>query len=260
MSDAVKVERLGAILEVSIDRPNANAIDAATSRELGEIFCDFRDDPQLRVAVLTGAGDRFFCGGWDLKAAAAGEAYASDYGKGGFGGLAELHDLHKPVVAAVNGMAVGGGFELALCADLVVAAEHAEFWLPETGVGVIADAACFRLPRQLPRAVALELLLTGRRISADDAARWGLVNSVVRLGALMDEARQLARTLADGAPMAIQATKAVIAATEGKTLAECYALLRSGEIPAYDAMLESEDAKEGPRAFAEKRDPVWRGK
>jgi len=260
MSDAVKVERNGAIFEITLDRPKANAIDAETSRALGDIFSEFRDDPDLRVAILTGAGDRFFCGGWDLKAAAEGEEYASDYGKGGFGGLSELHDLDKPVIAAVNGMAVGGGFEIALCADLLVGAEHAEFWLPEISVGVIADAACFRLPKRLPRAIALELLLTGRRMSADEAARWGLVNSVVRLGALMDEARNLARTVVKGAPLAVAATKAVIAATEGKNLAECYALMRSGKIPAYEAMLVSDDAKEGPRAFAEKREPAWRGR
>ncbi len=143
---------------MTLDRPKANAIDAATSRALGDLFSSFRDDPQLRVAIFTGAGTRFFSAGWDLKAAAAGEQYDSDYGAGGFGGYPELPGLYKPVIAAVNGMAVGGGFELAISADLVVAADHATFFLPEPAVGVISDVGTVRLPKLLAAPLATEVL------------------------------------------------------------------------------------------------------
>ena len=258
MNDAVKVRKDGAVLEVTLDRPKANAIDVSTSVAMGEVFVAFRDDPQLRVAILTGGGERFFCAGWDLKAASDGEAYDADYGPGGFGGLTELHDLDKPVIAAVNGLAFGGGFELALSCDLIVAAEHAEFCLPEIKIGVLADAATFRLPKRVPRNIAMELLMTGRRMGAEEAARWGLVNAVVP--SAMDRARELAALLAGGPPLALAAIKAVVRETETLSSEECYALMRSGNLEAFEAMLASEDAQEGPRAFAEKRDPVWQGK
>jgi crotonobetainyl-CoA hydratase len=258
MNDVVKVRRDGSILEITLDRPKANAIDVATSIAMGEVFMGFRDDPDLRVAILTGAGDKFFCAGWDLKAAAEGEAYDADYGPGGFGGLTELHDLDKPVIAAVNGLAFGGGFELALSCDLIVAAVHAEFCLPEIKVGVLADAATFRLPKRMPRNIAMELLMTGRRMGAEEAARWGLVNAVVP--SAMEHARELAALLAGGPPVALAAIKAVVRETELLSNEECYALMRSGNLAAFEAMLASEDAKEGPRAFAEKRKPVWKGK
>ncbi len=258
MNDAVKVRRDGAILEVTLDRPKANAIDVRTSVAMGEAFVAFRDDADLRVAILTGGGDKFFSAGWDLKAAAEGEAYDADYGPGGFGGITELHDLDKPVIAAVNGLAFGGGFELALSCDLVVAAEHAEFCLPEIKVGVLADAATFRLPKRMPRSIALELLMTGRRMGASEAARWGLVNAVVP--SAMKRARELAALLAGGPPLALAAIKEVVRETETLGVEACYALMRSGRLRAFEAMLASEDAREGPRAFAEKRDPVWQGK
>lgn len=258
MNDAVKVRRDGAVLEVTLDRPKANAIDVGTSIAMGEVFVAFRDDPDLRVAILTGGGAKFFCAGWDLKAASEGEAYDADYGPGGFGGLTELHDLNKPVIAAVNGLAFGGGFELALSCDLIVAAEHAEFCLPEIRVGVLADAATFRLPKRMPRNIAMELLMTGRRMGAAEAARWGLVNAVVL--SPMKEAREIAALLAAGPPLALAAIKEVVRETETLSSEACYALMRSGELAAFEAMLASEDAKEGPRAFAEKRAPVWQGK
>lgn len=258
MNDAVKVRRDGAVLEVTLDRPKANAIDVGTSIAMGEVFVAFRDDPDLRVAILTGGGAKFFCAGWDLKAASEGEAYDADYGPGGFGGLTELHDLNKPVIAAVNGLAFGGGFELALSCDLIVAAEHVEFCLPEIRVGVLADAATFRLPKRMPRNIAMELLMTGRRMGAAEAARWGLVNAVVP--SPMKEAREIAALLAAGPPLALAAIKEVVRETETLSSEACYALMRSGELAAFEAMLASEDAKEGPRAFAEKRAPVWQGK
>ncbi|MGO1117627.1 carnitinyl-CoA dehydratase [Rhodovibrionaceae bacterium A322] len=259
-TDTVKVQRNEQILEVTLDRPKANAIDAITSRTMGEVFVAFREDPSLRVAIITGGGERFFSAGWDLKAASEGEAPDADFGPGGFAGLTEMHDLDKPVIAAVNGMAIGGGFELALSADLIVAADSATFALPEVKVGVIADAASFRLPKRLPRAIALEMLLTGRRMAAEEAQRWGLVNDVVPADGLMTRARSLALSIIEGAPLSIAAVKELIRHTETLDLPDCYKLLRSGDLATYEAMLKSEDAEEGPRAFAEKRAPIWQGR
>lgn len=260
MSEALIVERDGPVLTVTIDRPKANALDAATSRHMGQVFARFRDDPELRVAILTGAGERFFSAGWDLTAAAEGEAPDSDYGIGGFGGLARLPGLTKPVIAAVNGMAVGGGFELALTCDLVVAVEEARFWLPETKVGVIADAACLRLPKRLPRARAMELLLTGKKLEAAEAASWGLVNRVVDRADLLSAANAMAADIVAGAPLAVASVLEIARATEQATLDQGYALLDGEDLPLYRTMLRSDDAAEGPRAFAEKRAPVWRGR
>lgn len=257
---SVKLSRDGAVLEVTIDRPKANAIDAATSRALGEAFVAFRDDDDLRVAIVTGAGERFFSAGWDLEAAADGEDFEADYGPGGFGGFPELPGLDKPVIAAVNGLAVGGGFEIALAADLIVASEDAEFFLPEAFVGVMPDAGAIRLPRRLPRAVANEMLLTGRRMSAQEADLWGLVNAVVASDDVMDRAREMAAEIVRAAPLSIAAIKQTVRETEAMAAADALAHLRSGAVEAYRRMLASEDAKEGPRAFAEKRAPVWRGR
>ena len=173
------VEVSDGIAVVTLDRPKANAIDAATSFALGEVFVGFEHDPAVRVAIFTGAGERFFSAGWDLGAAAEGESFDSDYGAGGFGGFTNLPARRTPVIAAVNGMAVGGGFEIAMAADMVVAADHAQFFLPEAGLGILPDNGAVRLPRLLPAPIAREMLLTGRRMGADEAARWGLVNKVV---------------------------------------------------------------------------------
>ena len=249
----------GGVLVVVLDRPKANAIDAATSREMGRVFAGFRDDPSLRVAVLTGAGERFFSAGWDLGAAAAGEEFEADYGEGGFGGFCELPGRHKPVVCAVNGMAVGGGFEIAMAAEFVVAADHARFFLPETGLGIIPDAGSIRLPRLLPPVVANEVLYGGRRLDAFEAERCGLVNKVVPAADLEDAAMELAGRIASAAPLAVEAVMAIDRATRHLPLGEAFGYLRSGGLEAYERMLRSEDAKEGPRAFTEKRDPYWQG-
>jgi crotonobetainyl-CoA hydratase len=260
MTTPVHIHRRGAITEVTLDRPKANAIDAATSRALYIAFRAFEDDEESRVAILTGAGDRFFSAGWDLKAAAQGEAANADHGPGGFAGLSEYFSLRKPIIAAVNGLAYGGGFELALACDLIVAAEHAAFALPESGLGIMADSGGVqRLPRRLPRAIATELLLTGRRLEAEEALRLGLVNAIAPLGSLMTAARDLAETIAAKAPLATQAIKATLAAADGMSVAETYHAMRGGKIPEYDAMLGSQDAREGPLAFAEKRPPQWKG-
>ena len=253
---AVRAVTDGPVLEVTIDRPKANAIDAATSREMSRLFAAFRDDPDLRVAIVTGAGDRFFSAGWDLNAAAEGEEFEADYGEGGFGGFGELPGLLKPVIAAVNGMAVGGGFEIVLAADLVVAADHARFWLPEASLGLVPDSGSVRLPRMLPPAVANEVLYAGRRLDAADALRWGLVNSVVAAADLMGEARALAARVVEAAPLSV----AAIAEIRDLPLAEAFERLRSGELAAYEAMLASADASEGPTAFAEGRAPRWQGR
>jgi crotonobetainyl-CoA hydratase len=227
---------------------------------MGEAFAALRDDPGLRVGIMTGAGERFFSAGWDLKAAAAGESADADFGVGGFGGIAQLPGLDKPVIAAVNGLAVGGGAEIAVCADLIVMADHAELAFPEVRRGLIADAACLRLPRRIPHALALELLLTGRRVGAAEALAIGLVNRVVPAARIMEAARALAGEILKGAPLAVAATKAVIAATAAMTVPEAAEALRAGAIPAYGRVLSSEDIAEGPRAFAEGREPVWKGR
>jgi len=258
-SDPVKTARTGHVLEVILDRPKANAIDAPTSRVMGDIFAGFRDDPDLRVAILTAAGERFFCPGWDLKAAAAGEAPDSDYGVGGFGGLQELPGLNKPVVMAVNGLAFGGGLELMLCGDIIVAVDHAEFALPEINSGTIADAATLRVPRRIPYHIAMEMLLTGRRMSAAEAARWGLVNHVVPGAEVISKAREIAAVLADGPPLVYAAIKEALRETEGMPFQPALDLITKRKLPTVDRLYSSEDQLEGARAFAEKRKPVWKG-
>jgi crotonobetainyl-CoA hydratase len=261
MTEPVRAEADGGVLTVTLDRPKANAVNAATSLALYDAFARLESDTDLRVGIVTGAGERFFCAGWDLKAAAAGEEVDADHGPGGFAGLTELHRRTKPVIAAVNGLALGGGFELVLAADLVVAAEHAEFGLPETGLGIIPDAGgVLRLPRRLPRALAMEMLLTGRRRTTDEALDRGLVNQVVPADRLMSAARDLAARVERSAPLAVAAVLEVVAATESGSVEDGYRLMRSGQLTAYPAMLGSEDAREGPAAFAERRAPQWKGR
>ena len=261
MVDPVRTEVLDGVLVVTLDRPSANAIDVPTSHALHDAFTRLERDPDLRVGVLTGAGDRFFSAGWDLKAAAAGEAVDADHGPGGFAGLTELFDRTKPVIAAVNGLALGGGFELALAADLLVVAEHAQLGLPEVRVGLVADAGgLLRLPRRLPDAIARELLLTGRRMTAAEAGRWGLANRIVDAADLMDTALALAAEIRAGAPLAVAAVQEILAATSGLDVRDGFARLRAGDLTSYARMQRSEDAVEGPRAFAEKRPPQWQGR
>jgi len=250
----------GGLLVIEIDRPPANAVDGATSRALDRAFLRLRDDPALRVAIVTGAGPRFFSAGWDLKAVAAGTEVedAAHFGSGGFMGLTERFDLAKPVIAAVNGIAAGGGAELALACDLVLAVPAAEFALPEVRRGLIAEAGgVLRAVRRLPWAVAMEMLLTGRRFAAEEMRHHGLVNRIVAPEALMEEARALAREVMRGAPRAVEASKEVAAATLHLALPEAYARMRDGSLAAYAAMRASPDRSEGPRAFAARRAPVW---
>jgi crotonobetainyl-CoA hydratase len=256
----IRTERRGAVLEVTLDRPKANAIDAATSRIMGEVFRDFRDDPDLRVAFLTGAGDKFFCPGWDLKAAAQGESPDTDYGVGGFGGLQELRGLTKPVIAAINGIACGGGLELALSTDIILAAEHATFALPEIRSGTVADAASIKLPKRIPYHIAMELLITGRWLDAEEAARWGLVNHIHPADRLMQEARAMADTIAAGPPLVHAAIKEIVREAEAMRFQDALNRITRRQFETVDILYGSEDQKEGARAFAEKRDPVWKGR
>ena len=261
MKDAVNFEVHGEVVLITLDRPKANAIDAKTSHELGDAFIRFRDDNSLRVAIITGAGNRFFCGGWDLKAASEGEAVDADFGPGGFAGLTELWDLNKPVIAAVNGLAVGGGFELALAADLIIASSNAEFFVPEATLGIIPDSGgVLRLPRRLPKSVAMDMLMTGRRMNVAEAEHYGLVNKSCPQDDLINQALEWGNQISKSAPLSLAAIKSVLRSTEMMDLKDAYDLMRSGKIEAYHQMLNSEDAKEGPLAFSEKRFPKWKGK
>jgi crotonobetainyl-CoA hydratase len=212
------------------------------------------------VAILTGAGEKFFCPGWDLKAAAGGEAVDGDYGKGGFGGLQELRGLNKPVIAAINGICCGGGLELALSADIILAADHATFALPEIRSGTVADAASIKLPKRIPYHIAMEMLLTGRWIDAEEAARWGLVNRVVPAEGLMDAARAMADDLAAGPPLVFAAIKEIVREAEAMRFQDAMNKVTKSQFETVERLYRSEDQKEGARAFAEKRDPVWKGR
>ena len=260
MTTSIKTTISGSILEVTLDRPKANAIDLQTSKVMGEVFAKFRDDPNLRVAILTSSGDKFFCAGWDLKAAADGEAVDGDYGVGGFGGIQELPNLNKPIIAAVNGIACGGGLELAMSADIIIACEDATFALPEILSGTVADAASIKLPKRIPHHIAMELLFTGRWFDVNEAYKWGLINEIVPKKDLLTRARKLAETLASGPPLVYAAIKEIVREAENQDFHETMEKVTSRQLKTVDKLYSSEDQLEGARAFSEKRLPVWKGK
>ena len=248
------VELTNQVAVLTIDRPKANAIDSLTSRAMGEAFVGFESNPEVRVVIVTGAGDRFFSAGWDLS---AGEDYDVDNGVGGFGGFPDLPNRRKPVIAAVNGMAVGGGCEIAIAADLIVAAEHAQFFVPEAGLGILPDAGSVRLPRLLPAHIATELMLTGRRMPAAEAAHFGLVNRVVPAAELLVAARALANEIVASAPLSVAAILDISRRTANLDIGDAMKAIRTFD--SYRAAIDSADAQEGTNSFNEKRQPVWKG-
>jgi len=258
MTDAVRLERRGAVLEITLDRPKANAIDAATSRALGAAFDAFEADDALRVAIVTGGGERIFSAGWDLATAGDDD---NDWGHGGWGGICRRPSLLKPVIAAVNGACVAGGFEIALACDLIVAADHAVFFLSEATLGLTVDVGTIpRLMQRLPHPLAVEMLYTGRRIDAAEALAHGLVARVVPQAELMATARELADRIVASAPLSVAALKQMIEIAGAGTAAQAYAALDAGRFTAQARASGSEDSLEGPRAFMEKRAPVWKGR
>lgn len=243
---------------IVINRPEAaNSIDLETCEQLATAFDELQDEPDVRAVVLTGAGERAFCAGMDMKAVKAGLADRINGVSGGFGGLVRRIDFRHPVIAAVNGTALGGGFELMLACDVVVAAEEALFGLPEVRQGLMAaSGGLVRLAKRIPPPVALELALTGEGIDAARAYELGLVNRVVPRQAVLEEARALALKVAGNAPLAVRASKRLLRfALEGGDAASWEL---NGQLSA--EVLASEDASEGALAFAEKRAPRWSGK
>ena len=270
-AEMVRTERRGKVLEVTFDRVPVNAINREASRAIYRAFRALQDDPGLTVGLLLSGRERVFSAGWDLKEVAKrGFDLEGDndpetgHGPGGFAGLTEFWDLLKPVVAAVNGAAIGGGFELALSCDIIVASADSYFALPEMQRGFLADAgATQRLPRRVPYHVAVEMLLTGRRMEAEEALRWGLINKILPREELVPTARAIAQDLSKGAPLAMQGLKQLLLRIESMPLREAMAKVKpgnSGDMPTYEAMMRSEDALEGPRAYVEKREPRWKGR
>jgi crotonobetainyl-CoA hydratase len=253
------VEHRGNVMVITINRPEArNAVNAAVSIAVGDALEDAQNDPDVRAVVITGAGDKSFCAGADLKAIARREnLYHPDHSEWGFAGYVH-HFIDKPTIAAVNGTALGGGTELALASDLVVAHGRAQFGLPEVKRGLIAAAGgVFRIMDQLPRKVAMELLMTGEPLTASDAWEWGLINQVVKEGSVLDAALALAARVTVNAPLSVQASKRIAyGVDDGVIVADEAGWERT--INEMRTLIRSEDAREGPLAFAEKREPVWK--
>jgi enoyl-CoA hydratase/carnithine racemase len=249
----------GHLLTVTINRPDVmNAVHPPANFELAAIFDDFAADPELWVAVITGAGERAFCAGNDLKYQAMGGKMSIP--PSGFAGLTSRYDLDKPLIAAVNGVAMGGGFEIALACDLIVAAENATFALPEPRVGLAALAGgLHRLPRQIGLKQAMGMILTGRHVTAQEGKALGFVNEVAPAGGSVEAAKKWAAQIMECSPMSIRASKQAVNIGLTAHGVEDATTEQRG-YPAVAAMFGSEDFKEGPMAFAQKRKPQWKGK
>lgn len=258
--ETVLFERFAHVAKITLNRPSAmNAVNSQLWREAGSALEEFARDPDLWVAIITGAGEKVFCAGADLKAIAAGQmVITEDMRKWGFAGLVQ-HFIPKPIIAAVNGFALGGGTEIALSCDLVVASDQATFGLPEVKRGIVAGAGgLLRLPRQIPLKVAAHVILTGESLSAQEALRWGLVNEVVPHDQLMPSALAMAEKICANAPVAVSMSKQLIYRSLDASLDFPPAAWEINE-EYMQLVMASEDAKEGPRAFAEKRKPNWKG-
>jgi enoyl-CoA hydratase/carnithine racemase len=247
------------ITTITLDRPEVmNAINNEMHHELQAAFDDFASDSQQQICVVTGSGDKAFCAGSDLKAAVA-EGH-SGYPANGYAGLIERFDLDKPVIAAVNGLALGGGFEVALACDIIIASENASFGLPEPMVGAVAlGGGLHRLARQIGLKQAMGLVLTSRRVSAAEGSRLGFVNAVVPAAELQSETARWCADILRGSPMSVRASKQAIHRGLEET-GVAAAMANQSDYPAFAAWADSEDAQEGPRAFAEKRSPQWKGR
>ena len=251
-------EKKGRIATVTIKRPERmNALHPPANLELHEIWNDFQNDPEVWIGILTGSGDKAFSAGNDLKYTAEHGLGMVRVGESGFGGLAKRTDCWKPIIAAVNGFALGGGFEMALSCDIIIAADHARLGLPEPRVGLMAGAGgVHRLPRMMPQKIAMGYILTGRHMTAQEAHRWGIVNEVVPLADLMPTVHRWAQDILEGAPLSIRASKQAAMMGLGHPLDIALNL----EYTQSTAMRRSEDIVEGPKAFAEKRKPNWKGR
>jgi crotonobetainyl-CoA hydratase len=257
----ITVEKKDHVTTLTINRPEVmNALHPPCCFEMDDALNEFADNPNDWVCILTGAGERAFSAGDDLKwqALHGGEAVfeAAQRCRGGYAGIANRYDCFKPIIAAVNGVALGGGFDVVLCCDLVIAAEHAQFGLPETRVGTMAQGSVHRLARRIPYLHAMGVILTGRMVTAREAEQMGLVNEVVPQDELMDAARRWASQILECAPLGVRASKEAVHAGFHLRLEEALGL----RLPAMAAIFDSEDFVEGPRAFVEKRKPVWRGR